>query len=89
VGLAAGFRLQRLLSSRTLRYIAEISFALYVFHGCLRASWLDTGDKVVKYAKRPLLLGVAWLFAHLSSRYYEAYFIGLGKRWTRKPGTKT
>jgi peptidoglycan/LPS O-acetylase OafA/YrhL len=84
LGLSAGHGLQRLLSSRTLRYVAEISFALYVVHGCLVASWLDTGDRVVKYMKRPVLLGLTWLLAHLSSRHYEAYFIGLGKRWAGK-----
>jgi len=84
LGLSSGGRLQRALSSRTLKYVAEISFALYVVHGCLTASWLATGDKWVKYAKRPLFLAVTWLLAHLSSRYYEATFIGLGRRWANR-----
>jgi peptidoglycan/LPS O-acetylase OafA/YrhL len=81
LGLSELHRIQRILSTRTLRYVAEVSFALYVVHGCLAATWLDTGDKVVKYLKRPLFLAVTWLLAHLSSRYYEAWFIKLGKRW--------
>ena len=72
-----------MLSSRALRYVAEISFGLYVVHGCLMASWLDHGDRLVKYMKRPLFLGLTWLLAHVSSRYYEARFIALGKRWAR------
>ena len=84
LGVAATHPVRRFLSIATLRYIAEISFALYVVHGCLVASWLDTGDKAVKYMKRPLFIGVTWALAHLSTRYYEAFFIRLGKRWAGK-----
>ncbi len=83
LGLTPRHALQRVLSSRALRYVAEISFGLYVVHGCLMASWLDHGDRLVKYMKRPLFLGLTWLLAHVSSRYYEARFIALGKRWAR------
>jgi peptidoglycan/LPS O-acetylase OafA/YrhL len=81
LGVAVAHPMRRFLSTATLRYIAEISFALYVVHGCLVASWLDTGDKLVKYLKRPLFVGATWGLAHLSTRYYEAFFIRLGKRW--------
>lgn len=80
LGVAAAHPVRRLLSTATLRYVAEISFALYVVHGCLVASWLDTGDKLAKYLKRPLFVGVTWALAHVSTRYYEALFIRLGKR---------
>jgi peptidoglycan/LPS O-acetylase OafA/YrhL len=81
LGGAAAHPVRRLLSTATLRYVAEISFALYVVHGCLVASWLDTGDKLVKYAKRPLFIAATWGLAHISTRWYEAFFIRLGKRW--------
>jgi peptidoglycan/LPS O-acetylase OafA/YrhL len=84
LGPDTGIRLRRLLSSRILRYIAEISFALYVVHGCLMASWLNDGDKLVRYLKRPLFLAVTWLLAHLSTRYYESFFIRLGRRWAHE-----
>ncbi len=81
LAISTAHPVRRVLSTATLRYIAEISFALYVVHGCLVVSWLDSGDKIVKYLKRPLFLGVTWGLAHLSTRYYEAFFIRLGKRW--------
>jgi len=64
-------RLQRLLVSRPMAYIAEISYSLYVIHGILSATWLGSGDKIVKYLKRPLLFGTTFLLAHLSTRYFE------------------
>ena len=81
LGVSAAHPLRRFLSTAALRYVAEISFALYVVHGCLVATWLDTGDKAAKYLKRPLFIGATWALAHLSTRYYEAFFIRLGKRW--------
>lgn len=84
LGVAAAHPVRRFLSTSSLRYVAEISFALYVVHGCLVVSWLDTGDKLVKYLKRPLFLAVTWGLAHLSTRHYEAFFIRLGKRWAAR-----
>jgi hypothetical protein len=53
-------------------------------HGCLTVTWLDSGDKLAKYLKRPLFLAVTWALAHLSTRHYEAFFIRLGKRWSAR-----
>jgi peptidoglycan/LPS O-acetylase OafA/YrhL len=64
-------RLKRILVSRPMAWVAEISYALYVIHGVLSATWLGSGDKLVKYLKRPLLFGAAFLLAHISTRYYE------------------
>jgi peptidoglycan/LPS O-acetylase OafA/YrhL len=63
--------LRRVLVSRPMAYIAEVSYALYVIHGILSATWLGSGDKLVKYLKRPLLFGATFLLAHISTRYYE------------------
>ena len=63
--------LRRVLVSRPMAYVAEVSYALYVIHGMLSATWLGTGDKLVKYLKRPLLFALTFLLAHLSTRYYE------------------
>lgn len=72
------------LKSRFLFYIASISYALYVIHGGLMHSWLGEGDKLEKYLKRPLLLAVTFGLAHVSSFYYEKYWMNLGKKLTKK-----
>jgi len=68
------------LRSRFLRYIAAISFALYVFHFLLVHTWLGEGDKLVRYLKRPLLFAATFLLAHVSTFYYEQRWIDFGKR---------
>lgn len=73
-----------ILESRIAAYIATISYSLYVFHGMLSHTWLGTGDTFEKYAKRPLLLGITWVMAHLSTFYYEKRFIDLGRRLTKR-----
>ncbi len=78
--VAAPARMRALFSSRPARYIAEISFALYVFHGMLAATWLGSGDTLVRYAKRPLLFAVTFAAAHLSTFRFEHPMIALGKR---------
>lgn len=76
-------RLGSLLESRPARYIAEISYALYIFHGALNAGWLGSGSKIVKYAKRPLLLAATFALAHFSTFRFEQPCIALAKRLTR------
>jgi peptidoglycan/LPS O-acetylase OafA/YrhL len=78
---ACAKRLHQVLSSAPLRYLALISYALYIVHGCLMGSWLNEGDTRVKYLKRPLFFALTFGLAHLSTRYYESAFIGLGRRW--------
>lgn len=63
--------LHRMLVSRPMAYVAEVSYALYVIHGVLSATWLGSGDRLAKYLKRPLLFGATFLLAHISTRYYE------------------
>lgn len=77
-------RLAQALSGPVLAYIASISYALYILHPGLAATWLGSGDLVEKYAKRPLLFVTLWAMAHLSTRYFEKYFIDLGHRLTRR-----
>ena len=70
------------LSNRFLRYIATISFALYVIHGVLRESWLGTGKTFERYLKRPVLFAATFGLAHLSTFYFESRFIRWGKQIT-------
>ena len=78
-GLARG------LDQRFLLYLAVLSYALYVIHPLLAASWLGDGAIAEKYAKRPLLLLVLFMLAHFSTHYFERWFIERGRllagRW--------
>lgn len=77
-------RVAEFLGNRILRYIATISYALYIFHFFLADTWLGSGDKLEKYAKRPLLFAALFVTAHLSTFYYEQKWIALGKRLSQK-----
>jgi peptidoglycan/LPS O-acetylase OafA/YrhL len=72
-------RMGRLLNTRTLAYLAGISYALYVLHPMLAHSWLGSGDIFEKYAKRPFLFIVLFSLAHLSTYYFEKRWIEAGK----------
>lgn len=80
----APFWLQQICRWRVVVYTAQTSYALYVFHGIFANSWLGSGDTVIKYAKRPLLLAVTLVFAHISTFRYERYWNALAKRLTAK-----
>lgn len=75
----------RLFRSKAAIYIAQTSYAIYVVHGVLSATWLGSGDTIHKYAKRPLLIAATFLISHISTFKYEARMIDLGKtlanRW--------
>jgi len=68
------------LTNRVLAYIASISYALYIIHPFLMTTWLGSGDLLQKYAKRPLLLTVLFVSAHVSTFYYEKRWMEMG-RW--------
>jgi peptidoglycan/LPS O-acetylase OafA/YrhL len=72
-----------ILKSKILFYIASTSYAVYIIHGGLRYTWLAEGDVIEKYLKRPLFLLVTFVLAHLSTKYYEDYWIKLGKKLSK------
>lgn len=76
------------LTSRPAKYIAAISYALYVIHGMLTATWLGgaTLPKLQQYALRPVLAAATFILAHLSTFYYEKVWTDWGKRITRARG---
>ncbi len=74
-----GTRFGRVLLCAPLAYLAKLSYALYVIHGGLTSTWLGSGDTLVKYLKRPLMLAVTFALAHLSTVTLEARCIALGK----------
>lgn len=72
-------RVAHALSGRRLAYIAAISYALYVLHPLLLATWLGSGEAWLRYLKRPLLLAVLFALAHLSTFHFEHHWM----RWAR------
>ena len=72
--------LSRILVNKTLRYLAEISYALYVIHPLTTAGWLGQGDTALRYCKRIISFALTFGFAHLSTRYFERYWIAYGHR---------
>jgi peptidoglycan/LPS O-acetylase OafA/YrhL len=75
--------LARLFEHRIVAWIATISYALYIIHGVLMNTWLGAGQGIEKYAKRPLLFGLTFLLAHLSTYNFEQPCIAYAKRLTR------
>lgn len=71
------------LKNRTLRYVAEISFALYVIHPVTMYGWFGSGTTTTKYLKRPFCIFAAFVLAHLSTRYLEQPLTHVGKRLSR------
>jgi peptidoglycan/LPS O-acetylase OafA/YrhL len=69
----------RWLGHRALRYVAEVSYALYVIHPMTQFGWLGTGDRAVKYSKRIISLSLTFGAAHLSTFYFEKPFLERGK----------
>ena len=54
------------------RYIATISYALYIIHPATAHGWMSEGGAVTKYLlKRPMSFALTFLIAHLSTFYWE------------------
>jgi peptidoglycan/LPS O-acetylase OafA/YrhL len=69
-----------LLRSAPARYIAAISYALYVLHQAPTLGWLGSGEtKFIVYMKRPLSILLAFFGAHLSTYFFEMRM----NRWGR------
>jgi peptidoglycan/LPS O-acetylase OafA/YrhL len=73
------------LESRPLRYIATISFALYVIHPATAHGWMSEGGVMAKYfLKRPISFALTFLLAHFSTFYWERPWQVWAKRWIQK-----
>lgn len=76
---------QAWLSSRPMRYVAEVSYSLYIIHVGTMLGWLGTGGTAVKYlVKRPISLVLLFGLAHLSTFHFERHFIAIGKQLCRR-----
>lgn len=76
--------MRALAERRITVYIAQTSYALYVFHAIFAATWLGAGDTLAKYAKRPLLFAATFACAHLSTFYYERRCNQWGRRFAER-----
>ncbi|UAK23062.1 acyltransferase family protein [Sphingomonas nostoxanthinifaciens] len=64
-------RLNRLLESRPLYYLATVSYAVYIIHPYTHQGWMVSGGGAIKAAKRLLAFLLTFGFAHLSTFYAE------------------
>lgn len=81
-------RVTQHLEAKWLAYIAAISYALYILHPIVGWGWLGSGSKTIKYAKRiPELMAVFGL-AHLSTFYFEDFWIRKGKYWSLRVSSR-
>lgn len=69
-----------ILAARPLKYIAGVSYALYVIHPASMYGWLGSGNDLEKYLKRPICLAITFALAHLSTSTFEQRFTDLA-RW--------
>lgn len=74
----------KILKNKYLKYIATVSYALYIIHPLLNHTWLGEGEKIVKYMKRPILLAVLFGLSHISTFYYEKFWIENSKKLIKK-----
>ena len=88
--LAAAVRLSdcallAVLCSKPLRYLATISYALYVLHPLTIYGWWNEGTVFERYVlKRPLSFAAAFAMAHLSTFYWEMPLSRAVRRWLQR-----
>lgn len=80
--------LSRKLNASWLVYLATISYALYVIHPIAMHGWFGPASKMLKYERRLLGIPVVFLLSHLSTKYFESYWIKLGKSLTGSRSAK-
>lgn len=82
-----GVVVPRILSSSPMRYVAAISYALYVIHPATIQGWMNQGTAFERYIlKRPISFLLTFGLAHLSTYYWERRWLRAAKnfiRWRR------
>jgi peptidoglycan/LPS O-acetylase OafA/YrhL len=88
VSLSTG-PIRTVLCSAFLRYIAAISYALYVVHPATYLGWWNTGGVVEKYLlKRPISFAATFALAHLSTFHWERRWVAGAKAWLARQRTR-
>jgi peptidoglycan/LPS O-acetylase OafA/YrhL len=81
LNLPAG-RLAEWLCSAPARYIASISYALYVIHPLTAHGWWNSGSIGERYLlKRPLGIAITFVLAHVSTFFWERWWNRSARRW--------
>jgi peptidoglycan/LPS O-acetylase OafA/YrhL len=76
---------ETLLSSRPLRYVATISYALYVIHPATAHGWMNEGSTVTRYLlKRPISFALTFLLAHISTFHWESRWQSAARQWIER-----
>jgi peptidoglycan/LPS O-acetylase OafA/YrhL len=84
LSMSSGWQ-QDFLSHGVLRYIATISFALYVWHSPFRHYWFDSGTDLERYLfKRPLAFICIFSLAHVSTFWFEKPITDAARRFTQR-----
>jgi peptidoglycan/LPS O-acetylase OafA/YrhL len=74
--------LSAFLSSAPMRYIATISYSLYVIHQATIQGWWNEGSVFDRYVlKRPISFAATFALAHLSTFYWERAWLNAGRQF--------
>lgn len=86
--IADGETMERIFTSAPASYIARVSYAVYVVHGMLTATWLggEQASRTTQYLLRPVLAAATFAVAHVSTFHYEKHWIQWGKRLAGRAG---
>lgn len=69
------------LEGRIARYIARISYALYIWHPLMIFGVMNSGSTLERYLlKRPVSYALTWAAAHVSTVYWESHWQRLARR---------
>lgn len=75
--------LRRCSRATFLKYIATVSYALYVWHPLTMLGWLGEGSGWERYlVKRPISFALTFILAHTSTFYFEKYFTKIARQGT-------
>ncbi|WP_426413294.1 acyltransferase family protein [Bradyrhizobium ganzhouense] len=80
-----GSYLSTFLSSAPMRYLATISYALYVIHQATIQGWMNEGSIFERYfLKRPISLATTFALAHLSTFHWERAWLNAGRQFIQQ-----
>jgi peptidoglycan/LPS O-acetylase OafA/YrhL len=80
--IPANSRSVQWLGSSPMRYIATISYALYIIHPITIDGWWNQGAPLEKYLlKRPVSFALTFIAAHLSTFYWERFWQTAARNW--------